>query len=314
VTVPVGVVLAGGRGSRLGGRAKADVPVAGRPMLAYVLEALTAVLDEVAVAAKASTALPGKRTGGGGATGGEAAGDRAALTRRGPGGPGRAPTLSSPGGSGGAPTLSSPRGPGGAPTLRSSGGSGGAPALRSSGGSGGAKAPAVRARGASGGAPSLGPPGGSGDAQAPTLRVPGLPDPVALWIEPDEPRHSLAGLRQALARAGGRPVLACAVDLPLITPALVAEVAGADAEGTPAVVPRAGGRLQPLLARYEPEALDALGPAGDDQSLIEAVYALRPRVIEPADPDVFFNVNSAADVEHAAAELRRRHRVVRGAG
>jgi len=35
------VVLAGGRDSRLGGEGKATVEVAGRPLLAYVLEAMT---------------------------------------------------------------------------------------------------------------------------------------------------------------------------------------------------------------------------------------------------------------------------------
>lgn len=201
---PIGVVLAGGRGRRLGGQSKAELQVAGRPMLAYVLEALTPVLEDVAVAAKAATGLPGRDTGD-------------------------------------------------------------------------------------------------------TLSVPGLP-PVALWIEPDEPRHPLAGLRHALARADGRAVLVVAVDLPLITSALVEEIANADAEGAPAVVPRAGHRLQPLLARYEPHALAALAQAGDDQSLTEAVRALEPRVIEPADPELFFNVNVPEDVELASGELRRGRR------
>jgi GTP:adenosylcobinamide-phosphate guanylyltransferase len=52
------VVLAGGQDSRLGGAGTATVEVAGRPLLAYVLEAMTGALDEVAVAAKASNALP----------------------------------------------------------------------------------------------------------------------------------------------------------------------------------------------------------------------------------------------------------------
>jgi len=40
------VVLAGGRDSRLGGAGKATVEVAGRPLLAYVLEAMTGALDD----------------------------------------------------------------------------------------------------------------------------------------------------------------------------------------------------------------------------------------------------------------------------
>jgi molybdopterin-guanine dinucleotide biosynthesis protein A len=54
---PVGVVLAGGRGRRLGG-AKATVELCGRPLISYPLEALRAVLDEVAIVAKPDTRLP----------------------------------------------------------------------------------------------------------------------------------------------------------------------------------------------------------------------------------------------------------------
>ncbi|MFL5856203.1 MAG: hypothetical protein ACJ77L_05585, partial [Solirubrobacteraceae bacterium] len=70
----------------------------------------------------------------------------------------------------------------------------------------------------------------------------------------------------------------------------------------------AGGRLQPLLARYEPAAREGLAAAGDDQPLTLAVRALGPRVIEPADEELFLNVNTDEDRETAAAELRRRRR------
>src|SRR5439155_15648809 len=60
---PIGVVLAGGGGRRLGGAGKAGVELAGRPLLAWVLEALTGALDEVAVAAQPSTSLPGSSDG-----------------------------------------------------------------------------------------------------------------------------------------------------------------------------------------------------------------------------------------------------------
>jgi molybdopterin-guanine dinucleotide biosynthesis protein A len=146
---------------------------------------------------------------------------------------------------------------------------------------------------------------GSSDGE--TLAVPGTPR-VALWIEPDEPHHPLAGLRYALRRAGGRPVLACAVDMPLVTAPLVAEIARADPHGALAVVPITGNRLQPLLARYEPGALEVLETAGENAPLIAAVEALAPRTIEPADPELFFNVNSFDDLRTAAAELRRRRR------
>jgi molybdopterin-guanine dinucleotide biosynthesis protein A len=54
---PLGVVLAGGRGSRLGG-AKQAVPLGGRPLLDYPLEALRAAGLECAVVAKLGSELP----------------------------------------------------------------------------------------------------------------------------------------------------------------------------------------------------------------------------------------------------------------
>ena len=54
---PVGVVLAGGRGRRIGGD-KAVVSLAGRPLLSYPVRAMLGVLDQVVVVAKPSTVLP----------------------------------------------------------------------------------------------------------------------------------------------------------------------------------------------------------------------------------------------------------------
>src|SRR5579871_5772753 len=39
---------------------------------------------------------------------------------------------------------------------------------------------------------------------------------VAVWLEPESPRHPVVGITQALALAGGRPVLICAGDLPFV--------------------------------------------------------------------------------------------------
>jgi molybdenum cofactor guanylyltransferase len=54
---PLGAVLAGGRGSRLGG-AKATAEAAGRPLLAWALDALRAAVPDVVVIAKKATPLP----------------------------------------------------------------------------------------------------------------------------------------------------------------------------------------------------------------------------------------------------------------
>ena len=54
---PIGVILAGGAGRRIGG-AKALVALAGRPLIEYPLRAMSAAVGEVAVVAKADTPLP----------------------------------------------------------------------------------------------------------------------------------------------------------------------------------------------------------------------------------------------------------------
>ncbi len=54
---PLGVVLAGGVGRRIGGD-KATVELDGRPLLHYPLATLRAAFDDVAVVAKQATALP----------------------------------------------------------------------------------------------------------------------------------------------------------------------------------------------------------------------------------------------------------------
>ncbi|MBB4664150.1 molybdenum cofactor guanylyltransferase [Conexibacter arvalis] len=136
--------------------------------------------------------------------------------------------------------------------------------------------------------------------------LPPLPD-VPIWIEPDEPRHPLAGIVHALAAAEERPVLVAAGDLPFLTAELVGRLARADAHGRPAVVPRAGGRLQPLLARYERAAAAPLAAAlrRPDGALTDAVEALAPKVVEVADERAFFNVNLPEDLLTAAALMDR---------
>jgi molybdopterin-guanine dinucleotide biosynthesis protein A len=54
---PVGVILAGGRGTRMGG-SKLTVNLRGRPLIEYPLQALSAALPQVAVIAKPEVELP----------------------------------------------------------------------------------------------------------------------------------------------------------------------------------------------------------------------------------------------------------------
>ncbi len=121
-------------------------------------------------------------------------------------------------------------------------------------------------------------------------------------LEPDEPRHPLCGLIAALRHQRG-PVLALACDMVFIDEKLLAWLASHI--GTAVI--EAGGRLQPLLARYDYDSLQLLEEAlerGD--SMRDAAAALEPKVIPESDVARFgdparicFNANTAADVEEA---------------
>lgn len=54
----IGVILAGGAGTRLGGVSKACVELDGRPLAAHVAEILGSACDRVAIACKPDTDLP----------------------------------------------------------------------------------------------------------------------------------------------------------------------------------------------------------------------------------------------------------------
>ena len=120
------------------------------------------------------------------------------------------------------------------------------------------------------------------DTPLPALDVP-------VWIEPDEPRHPLAGVVHALERADGRAIVTLPVDLPLVPAAALAALAAAD--GCAMV------RGHPLLARFPAgTVLAARGRATD------AVLALRPQIVEAGD---LLDVNTPADLRAAEALLSR---------
>ena len=126
---------------------------------------------------------------------------------------------------------------------------------------------------------------------------------VELWTEPDEPRHPVIGVIEALRRAEGRAVVVIACDLPLLTSETVALVASADAEGSVAVLASAAGRPQPLLARYEPAALELLLGFDTDGPMTEQVMALMPALVDvPAEAS--FNVNDLEQLKEVSRRLR----------
>jgi molybdopterin-guanine dinucleotide biosynthesis protein A len=138
-------------------------------------------------------------------------------------------------------------------------------------------------------------------------RLPPLPG-VDVWIEPEYPRHPLVGITQALALAGGRPVLICAGDLPFVTPGLIRRLVKVNPGRAPAVVASCEGRMQPLLGCYQPRALELLAPPAREGTgrLMDAVGAINPVMLEVDDPDELFDIDSPDDLLMATAMLDRR--------
>jgi molybdenum cofactor guanylyltransferase len=136
--------------------------------------------------------------------------------------------------------------------------------------------------------------------------LPPLAGLAELWIEPELPRHPLAGIAHALGRTGGRAVLALAVDLPCMDGATLRLIASTDPAGAAAVVPRVHDRLQPLCALYAPAALAGLEGFDPTTRATDVVQALGIREIAVPDPTAFLNVNRPEDLIQAAVCLSGR--------
>ena len=125
--------------------------------------------------------------------------------------------------------------------------------------------------------------------------------------EPDEPVHALAGVVAALGASGGQAVVALAGDMPFVEDKLIAWLASHP--GTVAI--ESGGRLQPLLARYDPADAGALASAVErGDAAQDALRALDPKLVSEEDLRRFgdpqricFNVNTPAELERAEEML-----------
>ena len=128
---------------------------------------------------------------------------------------------------------------------------------------------------------------------------------VMVWIEPDEPHNPLIGVVEALALAGGRPVLVCPADLPFVTPSLLVQLSQTLPEGAPAVLASTRGEPVPLLGCFQPEAAEALaaGARRPEAGVTAAVAALNPRLVEVSDSIELFDVDSPEDLLIAAAMM-----------
>jgi molybdenum cofactor guanylyltransferase len=138
------------------------------------------------------------------------------------------------------------------------------------------------------------------DTELPTLAA-----GVELWLEPAVPRHPLTGILEALRRADGAAVVVCAVDLPFVDRAIVERLIAAPSPAGGIVVTAGQGRMQPLLARYEPRAFGALRASPTDGALSATVRALGPSVLE-VDERTLVNVNRPEDLLYAERLLTGR--------
>jgi molybdopterin-guanine dinucleotide biosynthesis protein A len=116
---------------------------------------------------------------------------------------------------------------------------------------------------------------------------------VPVWLEPDEPVHPLLGVITALER-GGEPVVAVPCDMPFVTPDLLAALAAG-----PEAAVRAGGRLEPFPARYEPAALEHLRAAlARGASVRGTLEALGPATID-VEAGLLASINTPGELAAA---------------
>jgi molybdopterin-guanine dinucleotide biosynthesis protein A len=137
---------------------------------------------------------------------------------------------------------------------------------------------------------------------------PGTPLPpvnVPVLREPESPAHPLLGIVTALRELpDARGIVVLGGDLPFVPPALIRTLAAAPGP----LVPVSGGRLEPLVARYDRAQLQALEDALDADAPIHAAIAGAARLegdaLAALDPGghATFNVNTPGDLEQA-----RRH-------
>ena len=115
---------------------------------------------------------------------------------------------------------------------------------------------------------------------------------------------------EALALAGGRPVLVCPVDMPFISPRLLGALASADSGGRGAVMASCRGEPRPLVARYLPSSAALLADAAHGTvALEELLRTLDPKLVEVEDEVELFDVNTPDDLLLAAGLLDQRRSV-----
>jgi molybdenum cofactor guanylyltransferase len=120
--------------------------------------------------------------------------------------------------------------------------------------------------------------------------------PIVVDRWPD--RGPLGGLLSAAYKTAAGRIFALAGDAPRVTDEVVQALVAAWCDGDEAVVPEHDGRLEPLAALYDREALMREGwecLQGEDRSMHALLARLRVRRV-PFDARPFANINSSADL------------------
>ena len=128
----------------------------------------------------------------------------------------------------------------------------------------------------------------------------GQDSPRGIVLVPDvvESAGPLAGIEAALEYGQGRDILVLAVDLPLVTSAVIDRLAAPLFAGQVRVA-RGNGRIQPLLGGYTADLLGLVRAhrMSDDRSVMGLVRDVPHLTLVDVDPGSLVNINTPADLK-----------------
>lgn len=131
--------------------------------------------------------------------------------------------------------------------------------------------------------------------------LPQLAGEAEVWIEPDEPRHPLAGVVHALRVASARRIVVLACDMPLVHSDLLRSLL--EAGNDMGAVTCCREIVEPLCAVYTRQALKALEQFEPGARATDVVEALGVAHVECDDADTLLSVNAPEDLIRAQALL-----------
>ena len=131
--------------------------------------------------------------------------------------------------------------------------------------------------------------------------LPQLAGEAEVWVEPDEPRHPLAGVVHALRMASARRILVLACDMPLVPEELLRALL--EASNDVGAITCCRDIAEPLCAVYTRQALKGLEQFEPGQRATDIVEALGVAHVEWDDADAVLSVNAPEDLIRAQALL-----------